>query len=88
MIDTKKILTISANEYCQIYGKNISDYRECGVHLSKRQVHRENFDLSKEFAKLVPDNTEVVVSYRFSVGGSGPELFQTYASGTALIPKE
>jgi len=45
----------------------------------------------KKLAKKVPDNAEVVVDYRFSLGGSGRESNDNRtiaASGTALIPKK
>ena len=42
--------------------------------------------LIEKFSQLVPDEAEVVVDFRFSVGGAGriPHL-SSYASGTALI---
>ena len=42
---------------------------------------------ANEFAKNVPEGTEVVVSFTYSFGG-GSNNFYGYASGTALIPKK
>ena len=66
----EKILTISAKEYCESLGKNLSDYEVIGI----------RGDSSRIVAKLhyddVPKETEVVVGYT---------LGNSQVAGTALV---
>jgi len=91
-IPLEKVLTISAREWCDMYGKKLDDYEAKGIHY---EVYDMDFkkQLSKEFASQVPDNAEIVVGYRFSTNPNGGNVSsrivpRDYASGTALIPKK
>ena len=89
-IDGKKILTISADDYFRICKSNL-DYEAVGIHLCEEIRYGDEFNLVKEFAKLVPEEAEVVVGYEFSVGGGLGQYGRRYkvcASGTALIHKK
>src|SRR3989344_3859633 len=75
----ENLLTVSARDYCESVGKKLSDYE-------MRGVHREGFSELKNFAKMVPENAEVVVDYVF-IRSSNTGNYMN-ASGTALIPNE
>lgn len=70
----EKILTVSAEEYCQSVGCKLSDYHLQGIS-------------GYELEKLVPPEAEVVVGLdvEYSPGLVGRSL--KYAAGTALIHK-
>jgi len=90
-----KILTISARDYCEMYGKNLSDYTCRGINeftegnISNRKIIKHRFfpEIVEEtfeeglisFLKSIPEGAEVVVDYR-------PSSYML--SGTALIPKK
>jgi len=75
-----KVLTISARDYCKIYGKNITYYEVKGVHTLGHEVY-----YIEDFAKEIPPEAEVVVKFQQTTGGK----YRKYmASGTALIPKK
>jgi|APSaa5957512622_1039677.scaffolds.fasta_scaffold76949_3 hypothetical protein len=80
-IDTGNILNVSASEYCESQNTTLAKYDLFGVHY-------EGDDL-EGFAKLVPDNAEVVVNYQHSFfGGSSFSMTKVNrAMGTALILK-
>lgn len=68
----EKILTISAKEYCESLGKNLSDYELVGViGLGSRYISYDD----------IPKETEIIVGY-IGVGRTFRE------AGTALIPKK
>jgi len=91
-IALEKILTISADEWSKITGRRLSDYEARGVHIIDEEGANEEIEnLHKIFASKVPDNAEVVVSYRpnISLAGTGGRLnYRAITSGTVLIPKE
>lgn len=70
----EKILTVSAAEYCQSVGRQLSDYHLQGIS-------------GYELQKRVPPEAEVVVGLdiEYSPELSGSRI--KYAAGTALIPK-
>jgi len=70
----EKILTISAKEYCDSIGKQLSDYDLVGI-------HTKNIELG------VPEGAEVVVCYRLGYAATNRYTYSWYY-GTALIPKE
>jgi hypothetical protein len=81
-IKLDKILTMSAKDYCEMQRKRLSDYKARGVHC---------YGGINSFKNSVPNETEVIVDYKFSITsavekGRSIENFE-YASGTALIPK-
>lgn len=85
----EKILTISAEAYCQSRNTQLTDYNLVGIHFWRSiESHKIPYEISlfKMFAAAVPLHTEAVVGFvpQLSVG--------TYhacysSSGTALIPK-
>ena len=75
----KKILTVSARDYCDSINKPISDYELRGVIVLDNTTHY--FPFSRLFLEKIPEGTEVVVSFNYSSDGI------VYAGGTALIPK-
>jgi hypothetical protein len=79
-IDSKKILGDTADEWHERTGTVPSDYIGEGVH-----YYGSVSDLLNNFAKLVPDNAEVVINYRVT---AGDRYLRSYAWGTALIPKK
>jgi len=88
----EKILTISAREWYDMYGKKLDDYEAKGIHYEVYDMEF-NKQLSKEFASQVPNNAEVVVAYKFFTNPNGGNISsrivpRDYASGTALIPKK
>jgi len=82
-IELERILTISAEEYCKIYGKKLTDYTVRGIHITSCEGEGD----IKKFAKMVPDEAEVIVNFHQAYGGTYPRWNGYYASGTALIPK-
>ena len=68
----EKILTISAIEYCESVGKQLTDYELVGVHA---------IALTNE---AVPIGTEVIAGYRLVYGGGK----WSWEYGTALVPRE
>lgn len=75
-ISLDKILTMSAKEWINLEGEQLTRYTPKGVHV------RGNI---KEFAEAVPSNASVVVSYRFfEIKGEEPNYC---SSGVALIPQ-
>ena len=89
-ISLEKILTISAEEWSKITDSVLSYYEAKGVHYYGDGVD-EGVDIHVEFASKVPNDAEVVVSYRFNIAlaGTGGRLnCNLSAGGTALIPKE
>ena len=89
-ISLEKILTISAEEWSKIESSALFDYKAEGVHYHGA-ASDEDVDVHAGFASVVPDNAEVVVSYRFNIAlaGTGGRLnCNLSAGGTALIPKE
>jgi hypothetical protein len=87
-ISFKKILTMSAEEYCKMMGKELTDYIPEGVHV-KNGFERDERGadyltiLYEDFAEEVPRSAEVVVGYTISAATGN--YTQCYASGTALI---
>lgn len=87
----EKILTISAREYCESKGKNLSDYEMFGVHAQGYDIRA----VSEIFCNQA-GNAEVVVNYQFirhSVPTKNTKQQETeqeimIAAGTALIPKK
>lgn len=83
-LEIEKILTISAGDYCKMYGKKLSDYEAVGVHV---ECDGSSKNIMK-FTKRVPENAEIVTDLKETYGGGLP-YSQTYiASGTALILKK
>lgn len=89
----EKILTISASEYSQMSGKNLSEYIPVGVHADSINYWVDPTDY---FASFVPKEAEIVVNYQInrSLGeykesgpGTNARGIQFTAHGTALIPK-
>ncbi|MBI2451828.1 hypothetical protein HYV50_01980 [Candidatus Pacearchaeota archaeon] len=81
----EKILTISAREYCEMQGKDLSDYEPVGVHYYEGRSGEANQGLIN-FAKTVPKGTEVIVSY--SARTININFCVVALQGTALIPKK
>ena len=84
-----RILTVSAQEYCDNQGKEISDYNLVGVHSTWNRVLYGLVEGagSKFLDEVVPTNTEVIVGYDFGITSRNNNLY-FFESGTALIPKE
>lgn len=78
-ISVEKILTISAKDWFEMMETPAKAYKPVGVHYSTISGTGEVKDINKEFAKIVPDEADVVVNY-YVFG-------ERYAYGTALIPK-
>ena len=76
----EKILTVSARDYCESVGKNLSDYILRGIHVYLDMRYSEI-----KFQDKIPTGTEVVVSYQIAYVGFNSSID---ASATALIPKE
>lgn len=93
-----KILTISANEYCENKGKKLTDYELKGIHHMWDYVYKELSETIPDkavegFAKVVPSDAEIVVKYTpHGYGDLKENIFHNRltmgASGTALIPKK
>jgi hypothetical protein len=94
----EKILTGTATEYCASVGRELSQYELVGVHVDDDLEF--GAPVIKRFQEKVPVDSEVVVGFRYTIGGAGAGssgvlgLSQThsrtmnqYASGTALAPK-
>ena len=83
IIPSNKALTISASEYCEMAGKNLSDYEAIGLpdmEIAKCERGYTGF--------YVPDGTEVVVGLqRSDVYDEDIENVYHYYCGTALIQK-
>jgi len=87
----EKILNVSATEYCASVGRELRDYELKGVHY---ECGKTDF-FAENFAKVVPEEAEVVVNYRVTMAVSqyegddgenyGYTAFQ--GTGTALIFK-
>jgi hypothetical protein len=87
----EKILTISATEYCEMSGKNLSRYKAVGVHDDSMSYWG---DPTEHFSGFVPAEAEVVVNYQLqrTLGpyesaqpGANARGVQFTAHGTALI---
>jgi hypothetical protein len=91
-IELEKILTISARDYCEMYGKELNQYDARGIHCEgKNEIIWLDKGIIKQFSEVVPDNAEIVVEYRAYVAGQRCETDINLiigASGTALIPKK
>lgn len=82
----RKVLTVSARDYCKSKGKKLKDYQMVGVHYIGNSVR----EIPNYFFDEVP-NAEVVVKYHPPTdNGSNGNLNKKviFASGTALIPKK
>jgi len=87
-ISLEKILTISADEWFKITNREVSNYKVKGVHIVISEHEADG--VHSRFAFQVPNDAEVVVSYRSDIvlAGTGSYLYyRAIASGTALIPK-
>jgi len=73
------IQTISAEEYCQSIGKQLSDYRIINI-----TTEGESGLLEKMISEA-PANAEAIVNCKIT--GNGTQ-YSAKATGTALIPKE
>jgi hypothetical protein len=87
-IKLARILTISARDYCEMHGRKLNDYEAKGIHYTGSTWQKERgvtcWDLVNHvFLPLVPNEAEVVVDFRDSMGSD----FHYSAHGTALIPK-
>lgn len=76
----EKILNIDANRYCDSVGKPLNDFLLHGVHISNSKNTMK--DPTKNLAKHVPKNAEIVVNYEVTLSGD-----LCIARGVALIPK-
>lgn len=80
----EKILNIHIRDYLELSKKILGEYELRGVHSSSGSL--------KEFAQLVPNETEVVVNYNIQFFGAGCEKgsikFHYNQEGIALIPKK
>ena len=81
-IPLDKILNLSIDLYVRNQSRILADYTLIGVHCDKPRID--------EFARLVPDNAEVVVNYEWRSHTSGGTINQDhfYQGGVALIRKE
>jgi hypothetical protein len=89
-IKLDKILTMSAKDYCEMHGKKLYEYEARFIHYAFSSEYGDVYKFKENFKNRVPKGTEVIVDYRFSIGGAGDlhtTSFGYYASGTALIPK-
>lgn len=105
-IELEKILTISAKDYCEMHDKSLRDYTCVGVHVEefcdeRTEEHGKNLFYKNAlyivvkgveyFRKAVPEDAEVVVDFKPSIGSETKMEDCAYiyaASGTALIPKK
>lgn len=78
----EKILTISARDYCEMHGGRLDQYEARGI----REVCY--FDSGVFSRDKIPNNTEVVVGYRVTIGGTGEDTPRIISIGTALIRKK
>ena len=93
-LEDEKILSISADEYFKMTGKNPRGYTPVGVHVAERC--KSNFfvdgynKVSDLFKNRIPENTEVVVGYSqtliYNGEGASPERLSATMDGTALVP--
>jgi hypothetical protein len=83
----EKILTVDADTYCRSVKKDISDYELRGVNVANEFEDEDLTSLHDAFAESVPESAEVVVEYRFTTA-LGDKYVDSYASGTALIPRD
>ncbi len=82
----RKVLTISAEDYCKSIGKTLGGYKMVGVHYVGRNVR----EIPDYFFNTIHD-AEVVVGYKLEVDGASPDRWGEriiIAAGTALIPKK
>ena len=82
----RRVLTISAREYCESKGKNLKNYKTVGVHYVGENIK----EVPDYFFKTVPD-AEIIVSYHLLVDGAslyryGKDVI--YATGIALVPRK
>ena len=89
-LDSSKILTISARDFCEMNNKKLSDYVPVGVHFEGTGGPGSREETLLEFFQAqVPENAAFVVNYQLSVGGFTDVRHRHYvAAGTALIPKD
>jgi len=59
-ITLERVLTMSAQAYCAMNSIKLNDYYAVGVHCS-------NGEGIEDFTKLIPDDTEAVVNFIFSI---------------------
>ncbi|MEK6844524.1 MAG: hypothetical protein AABX83_03830 [Nanoarchaeota archaeon] len=99
-ISLEKILNVSLSDYLKTkYNDNVPNYDFVGLHMTsddiKNYVHVPNYDLVgvhsnsndiEEFAKLVPDEAEIVVNYKIALA-LGTYTSSYHQCGTALVPK-
>lgn len=78
-----KVLTISARDYCEINGKDITHYEVKGVHTIGHSPYRK--DSIKDFVRDIPLEAEIVVGFQQIM--TRRDSREYIASGTALIPK-
>ena len=65
VLTIEKILTISARDYCEMYGKSLDQYIAVGIHVQHY--------LHEIFAQNTPEGTEVVVDFassKYSMDGT------------------
>lgn len=93
----KKILSVGLDRYLDMVGKSLGEYGVEGIHdyreiiITGRINRKGESEVSpiEGFAKKVPVEAEVVVSYRMraEAAGDGGQYF-VWQNGIALIPKE
>ena len=83
----EKILTVSATDFANSKGLDLSSYHMVGIHSVEERIIR--------FAKLVPKNAEIVVGYAKEIaatstgtGTAAKTHFKYNQVGTALILKD
>jgi hypothetical protein len=85
-INTGKILTISAQEYCHMTIQSIAEFYPLGLHIP----FSKDEDPLEKFNAYIPNNAEAVVGFRLTIYGD-VKLLEAYHSGfaygTVLIPK-
>lgn len=88
-IKLEKILTIKIDSYYETCIKPPDNYEVKGVHLIVKAANAgsvqslQTTNVLEQFAKLVPDNAEVVVDFIPPTDMGNNEI---YIGGTALIP--
>ena len=87
-IELEQILTISAEAWAKVNEKDLTDYEAIGYH-----SHGEyTSEMEEEIAGIFPEEAEIVVDFRVSIGGAGSSSagnkIKYHVSGTALIPRE
>jgi hypothetical protein len=91
MIESDKVLTISASDYLNFVGGNFSEYTPVGVQFSQASWTLGPKDVVDYFIRRVPRNAVVVVNYNVALSGvldsaNDGRLF-VIATGTALVRK-